>query len=117
MESLASTLMEAVFTIIGILIAAAVSYLAPKIKRRLDAMIEKDNLGILEEIVDMAVELTEKEFTGESGDEKFNAAALYVSKMAKRYGIVVSDEFIKGAVQNGWRRMDLKQKTIIKGDE
>lgn len=115
METLMGTVLEAVFTIVGILIAAAVSFLAPKIKRKLDLLIEQDHLGILEEIVDMAVELTEKEFTGESGHKKFSMAAEYVALMASRYGIEVSDEFIRGAVQNGWRRMDSKQ--VKKGEE
>lgn len=110
MEALSNTILEAVFTVVGILIAAAVSYFTPKIKRQLDTLIDKDNLGIVEEIVDMAVELSERELTGSSGEEKFNHAAEYVALMASRYGIGISDEFIKGAVQNGWRRMNDKQK-------
>lgn len=109
MESLTSSLIEAVFTVVGILIAAAVSYFTPKLKLYLDKVAEKDNLGIVREIVDMAVELAEKELTGAEGEEKFNHAAEYVALMASRYGIDVSDEFIKGAVQKGWRRMNDKQ--------
>lgn len=110
MESVTSSLIEAVFTVVGILLAAAVSYFTPKLKHWLDKVVDKDNLGIIENVVDMAVELAEKEFTGENGEEKFNHAAQYVAMMANRYGIDISDEFIKGAVQKGWRRMDEKQK-------
>lgn len=110
MEILTNTLFEAVLTVVGILIAAAVSYFTPKLKRWLDKVSDKDNLGIIEEVVDMAVELAEKELTGSEGQEKFNQAADYVAMMAHRYGIEVSDEFIKGAVQKGWRRMNEKQK-------
>lgn len=105
MESLTSSLIEAVFTVVGILIAAAVSYFTPKLKLYLDKVAEKDNLGIVREIVDMAVELAEKELTGAEGEEKFNHAAEYVALMASRYGIDISDEFIKGAVQKGYKRM------------
>ncbi len=105
MESLTSSLIESVFTVVGILIAAAVSYFTPKLKLYLDKVAEKDNLGIVREIVDMAVELAEKELTGAEGEEKFNHAAEYVALMASRYGIDISDEFIKGAVQKGYKRM------------
>ena len=105
MESLTSSLIEAVFTVVGILIAAAVSYFTPKLKRQLSILADKDNLGIIQEIVDMGVELSEKELTGSSGEEKFNHAAQYVALMASRYGIDISDDFIKGAVQKGYKRM------------
>ncbi len=105
MEILTNTLLEAVFTVVGILLAAAVSYFTPKIKRQLAILADKDNLGIIENVVDMAVELMEKELTGEEGEIKFNQAADYVALMAHRYGIEVSDEFIKGAVQKGYKRM------------
>ena len=110
MEILTNSILEAVFTVVGILIAAAVSYFAPKLKRQLDILADKDNLGIVKEIVDMAVEIAEKELTGAEGEEKFNHAAQYVALMANRYGIDISDKFIKGAVQKGWRRMNDKQK-------
>lgn len=110
MDILTNSILEAVFTVVGILLAAAVSYFTPKLKRYLDKVAEKDNLGIVREVVDMAVELAEKELTGKEGQEKFDHAAQYVAMMASRYGIEVSDEFIKGAVQNGWRRMNEKQK-------
>lgn len=109
MEVLIDTLLEAVFTIVGILIAAAAAYFTPKLKRQLEILADKDNLGIIENVVDMAVELMEKEFEGASGEEKFDRATQYVSLMAERYGIEVSGVFIKGAVQNGWRRMKDKQ--------
>lgn len=109
MEVLTNTLLEAVFTIVGILIAAAVSYFTPKLKKQLDNLIDKDNLKIIETIVEMAVELAERELTGENGQEKFNYATEYVALMASRYGIEVSDEFIKGAVQKGWRSLQEKQ--------
>lgn len=110
MEVLTNTIMEAVFTVAGILVAAAVSYFAPKLKRQFDKWADKDDLGIIESVVDMAVELIEEEFAGENGQVKFNQAAEYVAMMANRYGIEVSDEFIRGAVQKGWRKMNEKQK-------
>jgi hypothetical protein len=110
METLTEVLSEAVLTVVGILIAAAVSYFVPKLKHALKKLSEKDDLGIIENVVDMAVELAEKELTGKAGEEKFNHAAQYVALMANRYGIDISDEFIRGAVQKGWRRMDEKQK-------
>jgi len=109
MEVLTNTLLEVVFTVVGILIAAAVSYFVPKLKRQLEILADKDNLGIVESVVEMAVELAERELTGKEGREKFNYAADYVALMAHRYGIEVSDEFIKGAVQKGWRELHDKQ--------
>lgn len=114
MEAITNSLIEAVFTVVGILIAAAVSYFAPKLRHYLNKVADKDNLGIVQEIVDMGVELAEKELTGQSGEEKFNRASQYVAMMAHRYGIDISDDFIKGAVQNGWRRMNDKQKGVVK---
>lgn len=105
MEILTNSILEAVFTVVGILVAAAVSYLVPQLKHWLDKIADKDNLGIIESVVDMAVEMAEKELTGQAGEDKFNHAAEYVALMANRYGIDVSDEFIKGAVQKGYKRM------------
>jgi hypothetical protein len=110
MEALTDVLLEAVFTVVGILVAAAVSYFTPRLKRYLDKLSEKDDLGIVENIVDMGVELAEKELAGEEGEDKFNHAATYVAMMAHRYGIDISSDFIRGAVQKGWRRMNDKQK-------
>lgn len=110
MDVLSNTILEATFTVVGILIAAAVSYFTPKLKRQLAILADKDNLGIIEEVVDMAVELAERELTGEPGEEKFNHAAEYVALMAHRYGIDVSDEFIRGAVQSGYKRMVNREK-------
>src|SRR5699024_5719461 len=105
MESLTNSLIEAVLSVAGIVIAAAISYFAPKLKRQLAIWADADNVGIVQEIVDMGVELAEKELTGKAGEEKFNHAAQYVAMMANRYGIDISDDFIKGAVESGWRRM------------
>jgi|SRR5690625_1803373 len=109
MEVLTSTILEAVLTVVGILLAAAVSYFAPKLKRQLERWQDDDELGIVEAIVDMGVELAERELDGAAGEKKFDRAAEYVAMMVNRYGIDVSDEFIKGAVQSGWRRMDQAQ--------
>lgn len=116
MEALTATLLETVFTVVGILIAAAVSYFAPKLKRQLERWQDDDELGIVTAIVDMAVELAEKELAGANGEKKFDRAAEYVAMMAHRYGIEVTDEFVKGAVQAGWRRMDAVQKKEIDND-
>lgn len=110
MEVFTNVILESVFTVVGILLAAAVSYFTPKLKQWLDRVSDKDDLGIIQEVVDMGVELAERELSEKAGEEKFNHAAMYVATMANRYGIDVSDEFIRGAVQNGWRRMQEKQK-------
>src|SRR5699024_931645 len=109
-EILTNTLLEAVFTVVGILVAAAVSYLLPKIKRWLHILADKDNLGIIDSIVDKAVEYAEQELQGKEGKEKFNAAATRVALLLNRYGIDASDELISSSVQQGWRRMNDKQK-------
>lgn len=111
MEFLTDVLLEAVLMIVGIILAGAVSYFAPKLKKFLDKIAEKDNTGIIENVVDMGVELAEKELSGKEGEEKFNHASNYVAMMAKSYGIDISNDFIKGAVQKGWRRMNDKQKS------
>lgn len=110
MEDLIQIIAESVLTILGIVIAAAVSYFAPKLKRRLDILADKDNSGIVEMVSDMAVELAEKELKGEKGEAKFMNATNYVAVMLSRYGIDATSEFVAGAVQNGWRRMKEKQK-------
>ena len=109
-ELITNQLLEAVFTVVGLLIAAAVSYFAPKLKRQLAIWADKDNLGILESIAEKAVELVEEEFQGEEGSKKFNEAATFVSMMMNRYGIEASHELIKSSVQSGWRKMNEKQK-------
>lgn len=110
MEVITNALLEAVFTVVGILIAAAVSYFAPKLKRQLDILADKDNLGIIDSLVDKAVEFVEEEFKGESGKEKFDQAVKSASILIGRYGIEASNELIMSSVQEGWRRMNEKQK-------
>lgn len=110
MEIFTNTILEAVFTVVGILIAAAVSYLMPKLKRQLAILADKENLGIIESLVDKSVEFVEEEFKGHEGKDKFNKAAEGAALLISRYGIEASDELIKTSVQEGWRRMNDKQK-------
>lgn len=109
MEVLTGTIMEAVFTIVGILIAAAVSYFVPKLKRQLDILADKDNLGIIDSLVDKAVEYVEEEFKGEEGRAKFEKATERASMLISRYGIEASDELIRSSIQKGWKNMQDKQ--------
>lgn len=99
-----------ILSLLGVVIASAVAYLTPKIKNRIETLIAKDDTGIIEVVSDMAVELIEKELKGEKGEEKFNAAIEYATKILNRYGIKESSEFVAGAIQSGWRRMNEKQK-------
>lgn len=110
-------LLELVISAVVILIGSLVAYFKPKLQKAFedkeaDSKVMQDlrKVGVIDGVADMGVELMEKEFTGAAGEEKFNEAASYVANMANRYGIDVSDEFIKGAVQKAWRRMDEKQK-------
>src|SRR5699024_6299044 len=104
-DLITNQLLEALFTVVGTLIAAAVSYFAPKLTRQLSIWADKGKLGIIESLGDIAVEIAEKELTGPEGQEKFNHASDYVCMMASRYGIEISDEFLKGAIQAGYKRM------------
>ena len=110
MELLTDTLLEAIFSIVGILIAAGLSYFAPKLKRQLAIWADKDNLGIIESVVDMAVELAEDELKGQAGEEKFDRAMAFTAEMLNRYGIDVSSDFLKGAIQKGYKRMKEEDK-------
>lgn len=117
MESVLESVLELVIGVVVLLIGALVAYFRPKLKKAFedkeaDSKVMQDlrKLGVVDGVAEMGVELIEKEFTGEAGEKKFNEAASYVAKMANRYGIDVSDEFIKGAVQKAWRNMDEKQK-------
>lgn len=105
MEYITESLMESVFTIVGVLIAAIVSYLAPKIKRLIAIASDADNLGIVDAITDFAVEYVEEEFHGKEGEEKFEHAATITSDMLSRYGIEASSDLIRMAVQDGYMTM------------
>lgn len=100
---------DSVLTIVGALAAALLAYLTPKakqFKQNVDRTLDNKNLYIIKEMVNLGVELAEKELSGASGEAKFDRAVEYSSKMIKRYGIVgLSDEFIKGLVQAGYKRM------------
>ena len=101
---------ESILTIVGALAAALLAYLAPKLKRQLAIWADKDNLGIIEAVVDMAVELAEDELKGRAGKEKFDRAMTFTAEMLKRYGIDVSSDFLKGAIQKGYKRMKEEDK-------
>jgi len=105
---------ESILTIVGALAAALLAYLAPKakqFKQNIDKTLDNKNLGIIKEMVDHGVELAEKELTGASGEDKFNRAYEYASTMVNRYDIIdLSPDFLKGAVQNGYRRMEQRKK-------
>lgn len=110
MEDMISIIMESIFTVLGVLIAACVTYVTPKLKEYFKAKADQDNSGVIGTVIDMGVELAEKELGGEAGDVKFRRAMIFASDMLNRYGIQASDEFLSGAVQSGWRRMNEKQK-------
>lgn len=114
MSVITDVLLDGILTVLGVLLFAVVSYLTPKIKRWIVTVVDKDNTGIIEAVVDMGVELAEEELSGEEGAKKFHRAVDFAILMLGRYGIDVSHEFVSGAVQTGWRRMDDKQKS--KGD-
>lgn len=103
---------EAIFGLLAMLIFLLLSYLAPSIKHWVSRFLDKYNLGILESVVDMAVELAEKELSGSKGEEKLKFAVEYVSLISERYGMKFSPDFIKGAIQSGWRKMDNMQRQI-----
>ncbi|QQK75110.1 hypothetical protein HUG15_05810 [Salicibibacter cibarius] len=105
MEFITESLMESVFTIVGVLIAAIVSYLAPKAKRLIAIASDADNLGIIDAITDWAVEYVEEEFQGKEGKEKFNQAATAAAQLLNNYGIEVSDELIKTSIQKGYNNL------------
>lgn len=109
MDLFLEQLAKFLFTLLGLVLSASVAYLTPKIKRQIAVWVDKDNLGILEGIVEQAVEMMEKEISGSSGEEKFEQASEYASLMAERYGMDFSPEFIRGAVQKGWRKLDERQ--------
>lgn len=111
MNAFMSSLTEALISLVVVVVGGAISYFAPKVKHKLKKVIDKDDSGIMANVADMAVEWAEKEFTGKSGEEKFNQAAGYAAMMADRYGMsYITDDFLKGAIQRGWRAMDEKQK-------
>lgn len=118
MESVLESVLELVIGVVVLLIGALVTYFRPKLKKAFEdkerdskAMQDLRKLGVIDGVADMGVELIEKEFDGDAGEKKFNEAASYVANMANRYEIDVSDEFIKGAVQKAWRKMDNVQKS------
>ncbi|GAK12255.1 phage holin [Geomicrobium sp. JCM 19039] len=113
LEALQTSLIEVVLSAVGILIAAAVSYFTPKIKRYLEIAADRDNLGIIAEITNVAVERIEEQFSGESGALKFEEATQYASKILERYGIEVSDDLIRAQIQDGWHRMQTADKQEV----
>lgn len=115
MEVLTDVLMEAIFTILGMIIAIGVSYFAHKLKYLLDKVIEKDDLGIIESLVEKSVEFVEEEFQGEEGEIKFDKAVERASLLISNYGIGASDELIRSSIQEGWRKVNDKQ--TKEGDE
>lgn len=109
METITNSIVEVVITLLTVIIGAVVSYFAPKLKHWFDKKAEDNDLGVLSSIVDKGVEIVEKEFEGEHGEEKFEQASSYVSDMLERYGIDISDDLIRSSVQEGWRKVDEKQ--------
>lgn len=110
LEAISGPLVEYVISIVVIVIGAAVSYVAPKIKRWIKKKSDSDDLGIIDAITDRTVEFVENEFLGEEGEVKFEEATEQVAHMLQKYGIDASDDLIRRSVQKGWRLMDEKQK-------
>lgn len=110
MEIITDSLLEAVFTVLGVVVAAAVSYLTPKIKRQFAILADKDNTGIVSELAENAVELIEARFTGEAGEDKFESALEMLSRRLESYGIDMDEETMRMKVESGWSKMNSKQK-------
>lgn len=118
MESLMDESLKIIIGFVVLVGGAFAEYFRPKINEALknkkeDSKFLQDErvVSVIKEVSNMGVELIEKEFTGEAGEKKFDEAATYVAQMMNSYGYDVSNNFIKGAVQSAWRRMDSVQKS------
>lgn len=105
MDVFMESLSEAVLTIVGIVIAGAVSYIVPRVKKMYHKHIEESDLEIVEKLADKAVEFVEEEFYGKSGKIKFNKAADKATTLLNNYGINISQELLQTSIQEGYNRM------------
>lgn len=109
MEEILAIGLEYLLQLAGIVGVGLLLAFKPRLAKFFDSLASKDEMGVIESIANMGVELAERELTGKLGEEKFEQASRYVSTMLGRYGIEATPEFIQGAVQSGWRRMDTAQ--------
>lgn len=109
MEALTTELVDIALTVLGLLLAAAVSWVTPKINGAIKKLKDKDDTGLLGELAEQAVELVEARFLESDGDEKFEEALSMLSDRLTSKGIEMESDSIRMAIQKGWRLMNEKQ--------
>lgn len=109
METLTTELVNIALTVLGLLLAAAVSWVTPKINGAIKKLKDKDDTGLLGELAEQAVELVEARFLESDGDEKFEEALSMLSDRLTSKGVEMESDSIRMAIQKGWRLMNDKQ--------
>lgn len=69
----------------------------------------KDDLGVIDAVTDLAVNFIEKEFTGEAGQIKLSKALSMSREVLAEKGISISEDELRLAVENGVDKLKERQ--------
>ena len=95
-------LIEAVVSAFLAFLGYAGKKVFPFVRESLKSIQQETNSGIIAWLAEEAVAVIDERFKGENGDHKFNQAVNWLRVRANEYGIDISEEEIRGSIQQGY---------------
>lgn len=105
MQAIVNTVVGSLFEILALVIGALLSVALVHLKKHLQTLKKKDELGIVDIITDRVVELVEAELKGASGQDKLNKAIKMTSDILDDKGISVPVDVIRAGIENGVNKL------------
>lgn len=106
-------LINEVFPLAVTILVVVLGFLAgdalTKLSKWLKSKESKDQLGVVDAVTDLVVNFVEKEFTGKAGQIKLSKAMEKSRDILAEKGIVISEEELRIAVENGVDKVKERQ--------
>ncbi len=106
MDVVLNTITQFAVELIVIIVGTLLSLALNKVKTYFNILKKKDELGIIDKVTDIVVELVESELKGVAGDKKRNYAVDKAVKILGEKGIKVSRDEIIAGIENGVNKLN-----------
>jgi hypothetical protein len=116
MQAIVDTVVGSIFEILVLVIGSLLSVALVHLKKHLQVLRKKDELGIVDVITDRVVELVEAEYKGANGVDKLNKAIKLTSDILDSKGINVSVDVIRAGIENGVNKLPKELKVLNLAD-
>lgn len=113
MQSLMDSLTSMAVEIVVVVVGAFASMALVAVKKQLDILKKKDELGIVDLITDRVVELIEVEFKGAHGTHKRDMAVKMAVNLLADKGIHVNEKEVIAGIENGVNKLKDRPQSLI----